>query len=394
MTSPIQIPTLRPTDVVREPGLDQPQGELPALARLLMAKGQLALEQEKFQNEMAQQKQKKQTLDQLHQGLSQVFSQMPQTPEGTMSAMQQAIPMVGGAGEPVGPLVSQLPNLQQQVTGAATKKALGSVLNEYAAQNVRDPGVQAEMLMHIAQIDPEAAFRVSEGLKNLRDPNDPLHVNMGNDGALYATWMDKGMLKSKKVQDTGAKTAPNQQTARIAAAQTVQDITDMEALLAKDPSAGKVPLAAAGLEGAQAAGGVGGAVAGFLEPFAKGQYTANQLMFRRLKLNFVDHYAAAVIGRRAAGSPATMKLVLDGFFGAAGEDQPAVQAQAAEVRARTKKLMMDWANGKPVDLSALPGFANLMTDANGVAPGGGGAAPGAAPTTPLTPQDLLQGPPK
>src|SRR3989449_959878 len=88
-----------------------------------MAKGQLALEQEKFQNEMAQQKQKKQTLDQLHQGLSQVFSQMPQTPEGTMSAMQQAIPMVGGAGEPVGPLVGQLPNLQQQVTGAATKKA-------------------------------------------------------------------------------------------------------------------------------------------------------------------------------------------------------------------------------------------------------------------------------
>src|SRR2546425_2334736 len=108
MTSPIQIPTLRPTDVVREPGLDQPQGELRALGCLLMAKGQLALEQEKFQNEMAQQKQKKQTLDQLHQGLSQVFSQMPQTPEGTMGATQAAIPMLAGAGENVAPLFGQL----------------------------------------------------------------------------------------------------------------------------------------------------------------------------------------------------------------------------------------------------------------------------------------------
>src|SRR2546428_6047905 len=167
-----------------------------------MAKGQLALEQEKFQNEMAQQKQKKQTLDQLHQRLSQASSQMPQTPEGTMSAMQQAIPAVGAAGEPVGPLVSQLPNLQQQVTGAATKKALGAVLNEYAAQNVRDPGVQSEMLMHIAQIDPEAAVRVSQSPQKLREPKDPLHPHKGHDCPPHPTRLGQGALNSPVYLET------------------------------------------------------------------------------------------------------------------------------------------------------------------------------------------------
>src|SRR2546426_11597292 len=93
--SPIQIPTLRPTDVVREPGLDQRQGELSALAKLLMAKGQLALEQEKFQNEVTQQKQKKQTLGQLSGTLSGLF----QGQGGGVSQMGQAAGALAGAGE-------------------------------------------------------------------------------------------------------------------------------------------------------------------------------------------------------------------------------------------------------------------------------------------------------
>ena len=89
-----------------------------------------------------------------------------------------------------------------------------------------------------------------------------------------------------------------------------------------------------------------------------------------------------------------MKLVMDGFFGAAGEDAPAVQQDAARVRARTKQLMLGFMQGKPIDLSSLPGFAELMRDAQ--APD---MQPGAAPVnpetgTPITAQDLLNSVPK
>lgn len=148
------------------------------------------------------------------------------------------------------------------------------------------------------------------------------------------------------------------------------------------------------LEGAKGAGGFMGAIAGGLEPLAKKQYTPGQLQFRRLKLNFIDHYAAAVIGRRASGSPATMKLVLDGFFPAAGEDDPETQKAAAQLRARTKQLLMFLAQGKPVDLSEMPGYANLISDAQaqGVTPTPGVPSPSGAP--PVNFNDLLQGVPK
>src|SRR5947209_16174932 len=48
----------------------------------------LALEQEKFQNEVGQQKQKKATLDQLHQGLSQILGNMQQRSEEHTSELQ------------------------------------------------------------------------------------------------------------------------------------------------------------------------------------------------------------------------------------------------------------------------------------------------------------------
>ena len=389
----VQTPILRPTDVVREPGLDQ-SNELPPLAKLLMAKGQLALEQEKFQNEVAQQKQKKQTLDQLNQHLSGLFQGQGGMPE----TMGNAAGALAGAGETGGAAAAlrTIPGLQQQEQTSRRQQALGVVLNDFVnSGQVRDPAAQAEMLLHAAAIDPDAAFRISEGLKNLHDPEKPqsLHVNLGNDGALYGTWATPdGQVHSKKLQDTGMKNAPSQQVSKVAAAQTIQDITDMEALMAKDPKAAQVPITAAMLEGAKTGGGFMAALAGGLEPLAKGQYSPAQLQFRRLKLNFIDHYAAAVIGRRAAGSPATMKLVMDGFFPAAGEEDPSVQTAATQLRARTKQLMLNMVNGKPVDLSTLPGFAQLTSE---LQQQGGVTTP--APASPGQPpldfNQLLQGPP-
>ena len=78
MTGPIvQIPYLRDLPIHEGAGLQQAGGEdqLGQLAKLLMLKGHLALEQEKFQSEEQERKAKKQTLAGLSQGMSQILQQ-------------------------------------------------------------------------------------------------------------------------------------------------------------------------------------------------------------------------------------------------------------------------------------------------------------------------------
>src|SRR5438445_6495613 len=94
--NPIQIPYLRP-DPIHEVGFGD-EGQLSQLAKLLMLKGHLSLEQEKFQAEEGARKEKKQTLAGLSQTLTQLFSGA-QTPQDVLSATGQAIGPLAGAGE-------------------------------------------------------------------------------------------------------------------------------------------------------------------------------------------------------------------------------------------------------------------------------------------------------
>ena len=79
---------MRPDPIHEGAGLQQAGGEdqLGQLAKLLMLKGHLALEQEKFQSEEQERKQKKQTLAGLSQTLSGLF-QGAQTPEQRQSVV-------------------------------------------------------------------------------------------------------------------------------------------------------------------------------------------------------------------------------------------------------------------------------------------------------------------
>src|SRR5467141_1612473 len=173
MTSPIQIPNLRPTDVVREPGLDQnEQGQgMSRLAQLLMLKGHLALEQEKFQSEQQERNDRKAQLAQASQTLSQLFQDPnSQTPGGLSSAIGRAVgPLTeAGAGPEATKLLGELPGLQQQQRQSSTLSALGVAINDFSQGNVRDPAHQAEFLQHVMAIAPERMSEASEMLKPLQ----------------------------------------------------------------------------------------------------------------------------------------------------------------------------------------------------------------------------------
>src|SRR5438552_13088667 len=131
MSNPIQIPYLRPDPIHEGAGLEQAGGEdqLSQLAKLLMLKGHLSLEQEKFQAEEGARKEKKQTLAGLSQTLSQLFSGA-QTPQDVLSATGQAIGPLAGAGETgaASASIRDLPNLVRDVQVSNTQKAPGQVL--------------------------------------------------------------------------------------------------------------------------------------------------------------------------------------------------------------------------------------------------------------------------
>src|SRR5438477_512776 len=174
MTSPIQIPYLRPDPIHEGAGLQQAGGEdqLSQLAKLLMLKGHLSLEQEKFQAEEGARKEKKQTLAQLSQGLSQIFQQpgVMDDPSKLAGAFGQASSQFAGAG--MGPeaasAAGQIPKLQEQAKLSATQKALGLVMEQYKnAKDPLDPGLQAQVYGQLFQIDPDVGRSFAEGLKAL-----------------------------------------------------------------------------------------------------------------------------------------------------------------------------------------------------------------------------------
>src|SRR5438552_1744604 len=137
MTSPIQIPYLRPDPIHEEAGLEQAgnQDQMGQLAKLLMLKGHLALEQEKFQAEEQGRKEKKQQLAGLSQGLSQIFAQpgVLDSPGALGSAMGQAGAQFAGAG--MGPeaasTLGKLPELQKAQTVSNTQRALAGVITQF-----------------------------------------------------------------------------------------------------------------------------------------------------------------------------------------------------------------------------------------------------------------------
>src|SRR5947208_14097419 len=170
MSNPIQIPYLRPDPIHEGAGLEQAGGEdqLAQLAKLLMLKGHLSLEQEKFQAEEGALKEKKQTLAQLSQTLSGLF-QGAQTPEQLQSATAASIGPLAGAGETGGAAaaIHDLPGLQKQTQLSATQKALGLVMQEFQQQDTMDPRVQARTLGQIYGIDQDAARGFAEHVRAL-----------------------------------------------------------------------------------------------------------------------------------------------------------------------------------------------------------------------------------
>src|SRR5437660_2255059 len=174
MSNPIQIPYLRPDPIHEGAGLEQAGGEdqMGQLAKLLMLKGHLALEQEKFQAEEGERKQKKQALTQAGGTLSQLLSQpgVMDDPSKFAGAIGQAAgPLTAaGAGPEATGLLREVPGLQKAAQLSATQRALGTVMDQFKQGDIMDPKNQARTYSQVYAIDADAGRSFAEGLKSLK----------------------------------------------------------------------------------------------------------------------------------------------------------------------------------------------------------------------------------
>jgi len=390
MTAPIiQLPFLRPENVREVPGgiggmgtALEGIGQMLAarqdqMQKMLVLKGHLALEQEKFDAETKQRNESKKQREALSQQLSAAFNpQAMQTPGGMATAIgQTAGPMVEAGMNPES-LLGQLPKLQGQQRIDNTTAALGQLWTEFNSnpKNMTDPIAQHSFLMHAALIDPDRAQGFASILKNLAGRYVPIPAN---DGDIYTLDTQTGVV-TKTGYNGGAKgkngIAPEKLQGQ--ALMAAQQLKDMIALIDKNPQAPVTPSLVAGIRGAKTGGGVVGALAGFAEPFAQSQLLPEQQQFQRMADNFITSYLP-IIGGRTQGK--LLDLIRSGIAPVAGQDNPAVLADAARIRQNLLTQLTNIASGKTTDMTQLIGFNEAAQDFGDYQPKG-------ATQTPQTPQ--------
>ena len=329
--------------------------------QMLMVRGRLALEQEKFDAETSQRNEKKKQLAQLQQGLSQALQGVGQ-PGTALGGVAQSVPLLAGAGETSGAAAAlrDIPGLQQKETASKTQLALGQLLNSYSAGDVSDPVRQHSLLLHAAAIaGPEAAQQLAEALKPISGRFTGI---VGNDGDIYTLNQENGQV-TKTGYNGGAKGKAGVAPARLQAAARIalQQITDMDALLKSKPDADIMPSLAAGIANAKAGTGIGGAVAGFLNPLAQKTLTPEQQMFQRMG-DALSHTYTGLIGATGSRSQWLFQSIRNSVIPQGGQDNPEVRADAARIRNNLKGMFSDMAAGRTIDMTKLPYFTEAMQD--------------------------------
>jgi len=412
--SPIlQTPVLRPTDVVREPGLDPQTEQTSQIARLLMAKGQLALENEKFQASQQQLKQHKQQLDMLGQQLSQAFSaQNTATPEGLRGAIGSAMGPLTAAGAPAeaARLGGELPGLLTQEQANRTRSAVGGLLNTFLSDpaHVHDPAAQAELLFHaMTQGGTEYAKPIADALKplqqNLKFPIvpgvgllglDASNIKRDPDGNV-TQWPNVKVLQ-REPPKPGTLTAQKRNDLAGIALQHVSNLQKLMGGPDYNPKfTGNIePTTAAGAEnigafapfkalmGALGAGGIG---PGTPEAASQELRDPNRQSYKLQVQGLIYNYAVWM-----SGSPRSMpllNLISKTVDPPAGSTDEARRSAWSTIQ-QMKDAMIASRAGKPVQWENLPFFSEIQTDAATEGTPQPQQQPGQQ-QAPLTAEDLL-----
>lgn len=420
MTGPIiQVPYLRPDPIHEIP--DQTGAQLSHLAQLLMLKrahdaqmanaqqqlltrrGELALEQSKFDAQQKQQnlsnKQRQDAIAALDHMLSGGQLPPPAPPKGTgqpqgqpqaaqpQGAQPQAAPQPG-----IGEIAAAFPAIAQHLAQTQTEQtenaAIGNVLQQY--QGRTDATSLHELALHIAAINPQKSEAVMNALRNPQEQYQPI---VGQDGDIYT--LDK---RSGKIQKTGFNSGAkgqnrtiNPELMQFAARNALQALVDANELLKKDPNADILPSAAAAIQGAGTTG-VGALVRGALGPLAQQAMTPNQQMFQRKMDQFLHNYGSLL--PRGQRSMVILNNLRASFSPVAGQTDTEVRNDATQMRNHLMGQLRSLASGQAMDMTALPGFNEASQDVGGYAPGSTPSAPVAAPPGPPNIGDFLQGVPK
>jgi hypothetical protein len=368
----IQIPNLRPDPVHELEGtggvvggllnqLGQQMAQRQQMQQLLMQKkGELALEQEKFQAEEQGRKEKKKQFADLGAQLSQALQGIGQ-PGTPLGAVAQSIPALASAGESGGAAAAlrDVPQLAQQERMTNTQRVLGQAWADFTAdpKAINDPIAQHAFLLHAASIDVGAAEHYANILKDWSGNMTAFVARNGDIFTVNHKETDPAKVVTRTGFNGGAIGEKGLTPAKLQSAATIaaQQLKDIITLVQKDSTADITPKVVAGLRGAKTGGGVIGALAGLAEPFAQGQLTPGQKQFGRLIDTFIPAFLP-VLGGGSRGGQYLIDLIRKGVAPVAGQDETEVRADAGRIRANLLTLLTQMSQGKTVDMTQLIGF--------------------------------------
>lgn len=230
-------------------------------------------------------------------------------------------------------------------------QAVDSVQAKYQGKDLTNPKLQGQYLSDLATVSPATAQTAATAFQKQEGDFAPV---VGSNGEVYTINKRTGVVNRSgaNVGPKGTMGALTPQETAITAQQAVEAADGALALARQDPTAAVPSTAAAMLQGT-AGKSVAGVPMGGVAPLAQRLMTPNQQRFQQYRNQFI--VAATALMPKSRMSPSIMNTILGGYFSPAGSS-PEARSQALQSLLNYRNQLAQLASGKPVNMTALPGF--------------------------------------
>lgn len=380
--------------VVQAPQINDPLGPLLQAQQqqnqLLMQKGQLALETEKFEAEDTERKAKRAAMDQYSQFINQKIAEQQQSgqqlrPEDAANLILQASGYLSRAGEPgevqraLGALPQMFAQMQQEQRQQRILSAGHDLLTQAAAEGnlATDPNIQAKYIAKAMAVDPQLGKQFGDALKDInasrKDASGTWHYLMDQWSNTVWGWNDKTNETMQRQAGPSRTQVQNPQAAQKLqmAIQANRDLQQLYTLYTQDKDAIGTPPGTSfwGGAGSKLKAFIGGATTPLAQGMRSNNQASAQIIVQRLipELVALNSPTGSMTGFGAQGVAQRMLETLMPPQGIGGL-QPAAQRQVLNTliqHGQTAEAMIDYARKNKgslsgFDMTKAPYFAEML----------------------------------
>lgn len=196
----------------------------------------------------------------------------------------------------------------------------------------------------LAQLKPEKPVRPRYAWKQVVENGQPIIYRINEDDP-----SDRIRIGVAPATGMGSQNSIMAQETRAAAKNALAALNQADRVLARDPDADILPIAASIARGAERVPVVGSALSGLAEPIAQHQMSKTQKEFQQAMDQFLHNYSALL--PRGGRSVQILRNLRASFAPSAGQNEKEVRAAFTRARADLRRTLEGLASGKDSGLS-------------------------------------------